>query len=74
VEVCERDAEVYGVVLGGGLKAVGFEDGLLLLINPTASRLPASARGLGRITMEMTLMDGQSGSREKKVVDARPYL
>lgn len=58
MEVCERDAEVYRVVLGGGLKAVGFEDGLLLLINPTASRLPASARGLGRITMEMTLMDG----------------
>lgn len=58
VEVGEWNAEVDGVVLGGGLEAIGFEDGLLVLVNPAASRLPASRWGLGRITMERTLKDG----------------
>lgn len=55
VEVRERDAEVDGVVFGGGLEAIGFEDSLLLLVNPAASRSPASRRGVGMITIESTL-------------------
>lgn len=35
VEMSERNAKVDGVVLGGGLDAVGFEDGVLLAVKIT---------------------------------------
>lgn len=39
VEVGEWDTQVDSVVFGGGLEAIGFENGLLVIVNPAVNRL-----------------------------------